>query len=306
MPEEWDMEGLDKMLEPWGVAIPADELPDDINRLRRQALSDAVADAAMAKYEAKEQEVIKAANDHNAVEPGEVYMRQFERSVLLTVIDSMWRDHIDRLDIMRQGIGLRGMAQRDPLVEFKREGYEAFDKFKVDVERTVAEYALRAPVQITLPPPPQQALPRGMQTNVDEIENASAYRDPGVEAGVQPRGNVSSAIAQAVAEASAPNRVIPGMQPTTTNGGGSNGAAGNGAKASQGAPKQNGARGGGGGNSQHKGQRPQQSGPNRSMPRSPVATASVGAASSGSAQKIGRNDPCYCGSGKKYKMCHGR
>ena len=310
MPESWDLEGLDKMLEPWGVAIPADALPDDINRLKREAFADIVAQAAQDKYEAKEQEVIQAAADHHAVESGDVYMRQFERSVLLTVLDSLWREHIDRLDVMRQGIGLRGMAQRDPLVEFKREGYLAFDKFKIDVERAVSEYALRAPVQITLPPPPQQALPRGMQTNVDEIESASAYRDPGVgdvEPAASARGNVSAAIAQAVAEASAPNRPVPGAQPAAANGQKvialSNGA-GNGAKTAPVAQsqKQNGAKGGA--NSHHKGQR-QPSGPNRSMTRGAVA-AGGSSSMSGAIPKIGRNDPCYCGSGKKYKMCHGR
>src|SRR6185437_3966154 len=114
------------------------------------------------------------------------------------------------------------------------------------------------------------------------------------------------------AEASAPNRAIPGAlkpsAPANGGGGANNGGAGNGAngaKTQQGGPKQNGARGGGG-NSQHKGQRPQPSGANRPTPRGPVATSSAGAASSGGMQKIGRNDPCYCGSGKKYKMCHGR
>ena len=75
-------------------------------------------------------------------------MRQFERQVVLHVVDSIWREHIDQLDVMRSGIGLRGVAQRDPLVEFKREAYEAFDRLKVDLEHYIVDLAMRGQVPI--------------------------------------------------------------------------------------------------------------------------------------------------------------
>jgi len=317
LPENWDLEALDKLLEPWGIAIPAEVIPDEINRLKRPALIQAVVDAARARYEAKEQDVIAGAAEHNAVEPGEVYMRQFERGILLHVLDGLWREHIDRLDVMRSGIGLRGMAQRDPLVEFKREAFNAFDTFKTEVERNVAEYALRSPVQITLPPPPTpaQALPRNMRTNADAIAEASGYLADGAASGARQRANVSPAIAQAIAAASSPSGVVPPIARQVANGAGSgadrsNGSNGvngaNGSKAASGT-RPSGAQGArNGAASQHKGQqRPQGGGPNRSTARG-AAPAGVSVGMSGVSQKIGRNDPCYCGSGKKYKQCHGR
>ena len=308
LPENWDLEALDKQLEPWGIAIPAEAIPDQINRLKREELIQAVVKAARNKYEAKEQEVVTAAEQHHALETGDVYMRQFERAVLLQVIDNLWREHIDRLDVMRSGIGLRSLAQRDPLVEYKREAFLAFDKFKEEVERNVAEYALRAPVQITLPPPPEQALPPNLQTNAESIadQNARAIEEMALAA---KRSNVSPAIAQAIAAASMPNGVVPPAAQPGSNGvnGSSNGSnkpdGANGSKGQSGANRPQGGRQGGHGQ-QRGGQRPH-GGPGKSSGRG-VAPAGAVAAMSGANQKIGRNDPCFCGSGKKYKQCHGR
>ncbi len=219
LPEEWDLETLDKQIEPWGIVIPPEVIPEQINRLKREALADAIAEAAREKYEEKERQVIAAAEEHHAVEPGAVFMRQFERAVLLQVIDSLWREHIDHLDVMRSGIGLRGLAQRDPLIEYKREAYAAFDNFKTEVEHNVAELAMRAPVQITLPPPPQPAqLPR-TQTNAAALAAASGQEKGGLP---QPaRSRVSSAIAQAVAGAAGPtSNIFP------NDGNGANGSSG--------------------------------------------------------------------------------
>ncbi|HEX9038090.1 MAG TPA: preprotein translocase subunit SecA [Ktedonobacterales bacterium] len=301
LPEEWDLEGLDKSIEPWGVVIPPEVIPDQINRLKRDALADAIADAAREKYEDKERQVVTAAEEHKAVEPGGFYMRQFERAVLLQVIDALWREHIDHLDVMRQGIGLRGLAQRDPLVEFKREAYAAFDRFKSEVERNVAELALRAPVQITLPEPPQASQMPRTQTNAGALAAASGQTKSD---GPQPRSRVSSAIAQAIASTSGgaiPQPANTANGNTAANGGAANGANGKPAATSNGRQNQ---RGGQNSGQQGKGQRPGGGSPNRPAGRgAPVLT---GAPTSGTQKKPGRNDPCYCGSGKKYKVCHGR
>jgi preprotein translocase subunit SecA len=296
--ENWDLEALDKQLELWGIAIPLDILPDPINRLKREELSDAIAQEARQKYEAKERDVIAAADQHHAVEKGDVYMRQFERGILLHAIDTLWRDHIDRLDVMRSGIGLRGMAQRDPLVEFKREGFLAFDQFKIDVERTVADFALRAPVQITLPPPPPptQALPAHLRTNAAAIEQAGDGGELAVPAGLASSG-VSAAIAQAVASASSPNGSIP---PVAQRAGAASGPANSGARNGSHTGKSGPHNGKGGANQARGSQRQHGGSPARS------ATTPTGTAASAAIQKIGRNDPCFCNSGKKYKQCHGR
>jgi preprotein translocase subunit SecA len=295
--EDWDLEALDKSIEPWGVVIPPEVIPDQVNRLKRETLADAIAEAAREKYEEKERQVVAAAEEHHAVEPGSFYMRQFERAVLLQVLDSLWREHIDHLDVMRSGIGLRGMAQRDPLVEYKREAYAAFDRFKSEVEHNVAELALRAPVQITLPAPSQPANLPKMRTNADALAAASGQEKGGLPQPARPR--VSSAIAQAISESSG---AMP--RPAAANGtNGSNGAQGASGKPG-GKPAASGTRNTQG--AQGKGQRTGNNAPGRSSGRGPAPVAAGASASGNARAKIGRNDPCYCGSGKKYKVCHGR
>ena len=173
LPEEWDLEGLEKRLATWGIVLPDEVFPAPINRLKRETLIAETQRLAREQYENKEALVVKTAEEHHSPEPGDFYMRQFERAVLLQVVDELWREHIDHLDVMRQGIGLRGLAQRDPLVEFKREGYQSFDALKGEIEHHVAELAMHAPVQIAIPEPPQQALPSNLKTNSDAIAQAS-------------------------------------------------------------------------------------------------------------------------------------
>ncbi len=67
-----------------------------------------MATLALERYNAREEEITQAAKEHNAIHSGDVIMRQFERQVILQVLDTLWREHIDHLDEMRSGIGLRG------------------------------------------------------------------------------------------------------------------------------------------------------------------------------------------------------
>jgi preprotein translocase subunit SecA len=282
LPEQWDLDELVKQLETWNIQVPDEIFPEQLNSLKREKLTEDLVELAAEAYARKEEFIARAAQEHDAVEPGEFYMRQFERMVVLQVLDSLWREHIDHLDVMRSGIGLRGLAQKDPLVEFKREAYIAFENFKQAVEEQIAEAAMRAPVQITLPAPPQQALPANLQTNADAIAEAS--------------GQVKSA------DNALPPR--PGSAPT-----GANGKAGNrlsGVRTNAARPGQsNGARANVSRPAQSNGRPPVPSGAKQS------AKAGAGAAISTASDpvpgaKLGRNDPCYCGSGKKYKYCHGR
>lgn len=221
--------------------------------------------------EKKETMVVAFAKEHDSIEPGEFYMRQFERAVVLHVIDTVWREHIDHLDVMRSGIGLRGVAQRDPLVEFKREAFGAFEELKAEIEHLITEYALRADVQIAVREPPPQALPQNTKTNAADIAKASGQaKDAGNLLAPRPKSNTQQA-----------NGNKNGARP---NGAKPNNANGNGAKPQNGKPQ----------------------GARQGQPQRAVPLAATSASRSSSPGKIGRNDPCFCGSGKKYKQCHGR
>ena len=302
-PETWDLESIVKQFDTWGVAVPDEFFPEDANQLRRDPLITGFVELAQQGYANKEAAVVNAAKELNAVEPGEFYMRQFERMVILQVVDRLWQEHIDSLDVMRSGIGLRGMAQRDPLNEFKSEGFKAFEELKLDIEHHIVDLLFRGQVQIQLAEPPQQALPKGLRTNAEAIARALGQsKDAGASLGDSAQ---LSAADTAAAKAAG------------TNGAGTNGHNGhngrdkhnghNGnrpaAKGASGSTVKGSASGKGG--STARGQmRPGNSGAQRQPAR--VATAAAAASSSASNARVGRNDPCPCGSGKKYKMCHGR
>jgi preprotein translocase subunit SecA len=270
LPEDWDLDGLVKQFESLNVRIPDEVFPETLNRLKRDTLVSELTRLTQATYEKKEEMVVAFAKEHDSIEPGEFYMRQFERAVVLHVIDTVWREHIDHLDVMRSGIGLRGVAQRDPLVEFKREAFAAFDELKAEIEHLITEFALRADVQIAVREPPQQALPQNTKTNAADIAKASGQAKDAGHTLARPKSNTQQASGQK--NGARPNGAKP------------NHAKGNGAKPQNGKPQ--GAR---------------QGQPQRAVP---VAATSANRASASG--KIGRNDPCYCGSGKKYKQCHGR
>jgi preprotein translocase subunit SecA len=271
LPEDWDLDALVSQCDTWGIHIPDDVFPEEINRLKRETLLREVVEAARQQYVAKEEFVAKAAEEQHAVDPGDVVMRQFERAVLLQVVDTLWQDHIDHLDLMRSGIGLRGVAQRDPLVEFRREASSAFEQLKEEIEHVVTEYLFRAPVQLRLPEPPQEALPQNLRTNAEDIAKLS---------GQTKSAGVSAARNRAPVAARNP-------------GGGKNGAARpQGARVAQGQRQQQSAR------------RPVGSGvPQRATA---LATSPAGASQPSPSGRPGRNAPCYCGSGRKYKHCHGQ
>lgn len=122
--EDWDLDALWtalKTLYPVGITHESLTHPDadsDRDDLTREELLDALLKDAERAYAAREAELEEIA--------GEGAMRQLERNVLLNVIDRKWREHLYEMDYLKEGIGLRAMAQRDPLVEYQREGYDMF------------------------------------------------------------------------------------------------------------------------------------------------------------------------------------
>jgi preprotein translocase subunit SecA len=174
--------------------------------------------------------------------------------VMLSVIDGLWKDHLLSMDHLKEGIGLRGYAQRDPLVEYKRESFDMFEammlKFQEDTVRFLFRMQILGPdgQPVGAAPAPNREVPKAPPV-------ASALRPPSVEG--EPR------------EISMPTR-----QPSTTIDALEKEFARKKARELEAAT-----RAGAGDASQ----------PNQRR----------------TGEKVGRNDPCPCGSGKKYKKCHG-
>jgi len=135
--EDWDLDKLwDALAQLYPVSISAREIIDgdkygSPGDLSAKNLKDAVLDGVFARYDEREAEIEALG--------GEGAMRQLERSIMLQVLDRKWREHLYEMDYLKEGIGLRAMAQRDPLVEYQREGYDMFAAMMDGVrEETVA------------------------------------------------------------------------------------------------------------------------------------------------------------------------
>ena len=224
-PADWDIKGLkDAIFTRFGVDILAEGVkPDTLNR---QELGDAIFASLKARYDAKEKLI------------GPEAMRYHERMIMLSVIDAQWKDHLRDMDHLKEGIGLRGYGQHDPLVEYKR---ESFDMFEAMMQR-FQEETVRYLYLMQILGPPQQGHP--------ELEGQPASRGADGN-GNRPR-NVSTSVDE-IEEAFQRRKRRELEQ----------------------------ARMAGSGDMQ------------------PVQQVVRGTA------KIGRNDPCPCGSGKKYKKCCG-
>jgi preprotein translocase subunit SecA len=125
-PADWDVKGLkDAIFTRFGVDILAEGISPD--KLNRQELGDAIFDKLKARYDAKEKLI------------GPDAMRYHERMIMLSVLDQQWKDHLLNMDHLKEGIGLRGYGQKDPLVEYKRESFDMFEammqRFQEDTTR---------------------------------------------------------------------------------------------------------------------------------------------------------------------------
>ena len=221
----WDKDGLTKALEhAFGVHLDIRKLLEEDDSINERALREHVLEAVEQNYQAKVESI------------GPQIMRELERGIMLRQLDSHWKEHIGALDYLRQGIHLRGYAQRNPKQEYKREAYQMFSDLLDRVNHDTI--SILSKVQIRRP------------------EDVSA-----VEA---PRSDPSSlryqhAEAPSLVQAPPPLPAAPGMPP----------------------------RGG-------------------ALPTPPRPVAEEVAPYVREQPKVGRNQPCPCGSGKKFKHCHGR
>jgi preprotein translocase subunit SecA len=213
--QDWDLEALtNAMAGLYQTEITAKELREDLDEISRESLIDEFQEDALDEYKAKEEEF------------GSELMRELERFIVLQVVDMRWREHLENMEALREGIHLRSMAQKDPLVEYTGEGERMFTELGQVIRSEVVLHLFHAELA---PEEAQQQLAQQSQTT-----NGNIHYEHETSAG-----------AAAIAEAGGGEAIAAG---TVT------------------APR-------------------------------PVQ-ASAG-------DKIGRNDPCWCGSGKKFKKCHG-
>ncbi len=276
-PEEWDLDQLWTALKlVFPVSITPDEVVEEAGgrtRLTSELLVTELLSDARHAYEAREELL------------GEENMRQLERRVVLSVLDRKWREHLYEMDYLKDGIGLRAMAQRDPLIEYQREGFQLFNAMMDGIKEDSVTYLYNLEVKVT---------EAGEGAAAEAATPAQAAGSP-AEDGSSAQGGDGAAAAESEA---APTASAP--------------AGG----ARKGGPAQ-----------------PRQAvpsliakgldGPERRVPLSysapsvdgdaRPATTTSGSGGAVAAEKDGqtfpgtaRNAPCPCGSGKKYKVCHGK
>ena len=142
--EEWDLDQLWTALgQLYPVALTKDEAVEqaggDANNLSRSYLVEELVADASAAYDAREEDL------------GPEVMRELERRVLLSVLDRKWREHLYEMDYLREGIGLRAMAQRDPLVEYQREGFDMFSTMMEGIKEESVGFLFNLEVQVDAP-----------------------------------------------------------------------------------------------------------------------------------------------------------
>ena len=215
--EEWDLDGLVTAMESlYGSDITVEELREEVNVTDRESLVEEFVADALETYDEREQAL------------GAELAREVERFVILQTVDQRWREHLEAMDYLREGVHLRAFAQKDPLVEYRGEGHAMFEELGQAIRSEVVFTLFHVTVEVEQP-------------------------------GLEPMQTRESTL-QYEHETSAGADVIA--------------AAGGAATAVAAAPSGNGG----------------------SFAQAPVVNEH---------KDIGRNDPCWCGSGKKYKRCHG-
>ena len=133
-PEEWNIKGLEENLT--NMFMLEDELKiDDVENLTRESLKDKLMNIAINEYDKKEEEV------------GAERLRELERIILLRIVDTKWMDHIDAMDQLRQGIGLRAIGQEDPARAYQTEGYDMFEEMISNIQEETVKYLYHIQVE---------------------------------------------------------------------------------------------------------------------------------------------------------------
>jgi len=134
--EQWDLPGLEKALEgEFGIAIPLDRWMKEEDQLHEGIVRERVMEAVKQHFAKKE------------ALTGSAVMRHFEKALMLNVLDQQWKDHLASMDYLRQGIGLRGYAQKQPMQEYKRESFEMFTELLANIKQEVVRILARVQVK---------------------------------------------------------------------------------------------------------------------------------------------------------------
>jgi len=216
--------------------------------------------------------------DRRQEELGADVLERIERYLLLHAIDTRWKDHLHAIDSLKAGIGLRGYAQKDPKNEYKREGYELFTKLMAAIEDEVASLVLRVEVGGDGAQRGQSyAAPKEVYSGAESSHPKFGARPQARPAQARPAAAPRRVTASQAFDAMAQQRRVQQVVAAQKSG---QAASGQATAATAAAPAK----------------KPNTAPSARPIPKAPAAPA---------APLVGRNDPCPCGSGKKYKKCHG-
>ncbi|WP_121255263.1 preprotein translocase subunit SecA [Nocardioides ferulae] len=248
LPDEWELEQLwTELKQFWPLSLELAELEE-----RAGAAGSPDADALVEALRAD----AHAAYDRREAEMGEEVMRELERRVILSVLDRKWREHLYEMDYLREGIYLRAYSQRDPLVEYQREGFDMFAAMMDGIKEEAVGFLFNLEVQVEeAPPSPAESV--GLQPGFEmPVTDAAAEEAPAPERqGAQMRPVISSKIkAKGLDRPKTPQKLAYS------------------------APSEDG---------------------------EVEVTGAPAAAEEDEFAGVGRNDRCPCGSGKKFKQCHG-
>jgi preprotein translocase subunit SecA len=286
--EDWDTDTLWTALKTlYPVTVTPDSIVAEHGDLTRASLKEAVLADARSVWAKREETLTPPIT------------RELERRVVLSVLDRKWREHLYEMDYLKEGIGLRAMAQRDPLVEYQREGFDMFAAMLDSLKEESVGFLYNLQVQVVpAGEAPAGAAPSGAAPVVTAASAAAtalagngAVGNGGAVAGAP--GPAQAAPASSP-PAPARRRVVKPIEPLPTEQAAAASLRGKGlggpppsAPLTYSGPREDGGtetrRSGGAG-----------------------ATTKQGAATATGSKEPGRNAPCPCGSGKKYKVCHGR
>jgi preprotein translocase subunit SecA len=288
--EEWDLDTLWTALQALyhpklTVAEAVDEAGGD-QGMDAETLAEVIRADAQESYDQREEELTPE------------IMRELERRVVLAVLDRKWREHLYEMDYLREGIGLRAWAQRDPLVEYQREGFDMFNAMMEGIKEESVGNLFNLQVEVQENP------------IVEEADGSAPLAVPGTPAvGGAPAAQPANGTGNAPgSQKNQPRSRAGGRSGAAARGGngqGGNGQARNGQRGAHAAPAGDAAPVVAPG--LQRPQRParlQYSAPSADEPGQVEQRAST-SAEGDQFSRVGRNDLCPCGSGRKYKRCHG-